>query len=76
MATSSCCVKSVIFVGLVLVNLKIKSFIWLSLTETLKVKKAELNEDTQESVKKISEMGVEINTLTKSYLKVKQLNFW
>ena len=32
--------------------------------------------DTQESVKKISEMGVEINTLTKSYLKVKQLNFW
>ena len=31
--------------------------------------------DTQESVKKF-EMGVEINTLTKSYLKVKQLNFW
>ena len=33
-------------------------------------------QDTQESVKKISEMGIEINTLNKSYLKVKQVNFW
>ena len=32
-------------------------------------------QDTQESVKKISEMGIEINTLNKSYLKVKQVNF-
>ena len=40
--SSSIALNPLYLVGLVLVNLKLKSFIWLSLTETLKVKKAEL----------------------------------
>ena len=33
-------------------------------------------QDFQESLNKINLMGIEINSLTKSYLKVKQTNFW
>ena len=63
-------------VGLVLINLKVKKFSLAFFDGNPDTEKGRIvMEDTQESVKKISEMGIEINTLTKSYLKVKQLNF-
>ena len=75
--SSSIALNPLYLVGLVLVNLKIKKFYLAFFDGNPESEKGRIvMSDTQESVKKISEMGVEINTLTKSYLKVKQLNFW
>ena len=75
--SSSVALNPLYLVGLVLINLKVKKFSLAFFDGNPDTEKGRIvMEDTQESVKKISEMGIEINTLTKSYLKVKQLNFW
>ena len=73
--SSSVALNPLYLVGLVLINLKVKKFSLAFFDGNPDTEKGRIvMEDTQESVK-ISEMGIEINTLTKSYLKVKQLNF-
>ena len=78
LATStSVALNPLYLVGLVLVNLKIKKLSLAFFDGNPESEKGRIvMQDTQLSVKKISEMGIEIDTLNKSYLKVKQVNFW
>ena len=74
LATStSVALNPLYLVGLVLVNLKIKKLSLAFFDGNPESEKGRIvMQDTQLSVKKISEMGIEIDTLNKSYLKVKQ----
>ena len=64
-------------VGLVLAKLKIKKLSLAFFDGNPESEKGRIvMQDTQESLNKINLMGIEINSLTKSYLKVKQTNFW
>ena len=78
LATStSVALNPLYLVGLVLANLKIKKLSLAFFDGNPESEKGRIvMQDTQESVKKISEMGIKIDTLNKSYLKVKQVNFW
>ena len=77
-ATSNTVALNPVFLaGLVFKSLKIKTFSLAFFDGNPENEKGRIvMKDTQDSVNKLNEMGIKINTLTKSYLKVKRINFW
>lgn len=75
--SSSIALNPLHLTGLVLESLKIKKLSLAFFDGNPESEKGRIvMQDTQDSVEKINQIGVKVHTLTKSYLKVKQENFW
>jgi len=75
--SNSVALNPLLLAGLVFKNLRINTFFLAFFDGNPENEKGRIvMKDTQESVNKLKDMGVKIYTLTKSFLKVKKINFW